>query len=158
MSLSGEQEYTTEVRASVARCFATITAFEQYPDWFSSVEHSAVLERYPDGLGKVVEYRMDLKLKSVRYVLAYAYDKPAELTWKSVDGDIEAIDGRYLFEKLGPKLSRATCRQSVSFGFWMPGPIRRIVEQHALTQSVLEFKAAAEAAAKKAVARRQRRP
>jgi hypothetical protein len=64
-----------------------------------------------------------------------------------VDGDIEAIEGSYVFEKLGPGLSRATCRQAVSLGFWVPGPLRSMMERHALRQSVLEFKAAAEEAA-----------
>ena len=157
MALSGEQEFTTEVNASVDQCFSTITSFESYPDWFSSIGHSTVLERYRDGLGKVVEYRVDMKLKTVRYVLEYEYDKPTRLAWRSVDGDIEAIEGSYLLERLGPKLTRATCRQAVSIGFWVPGPIRKIMERQALQQSVLEFKAAAEAAAREAAARRRPR-
>ena len=157
MALSGEQEFTTDVNASVDQCFATITSFEKYPDWFSSIQHSAVLDRYRDGLGKVVEYRVDMKLKSIRYVLEYEYDKPARLAWRSVDGDIEAIEGTYLFERLSPKLTRATCRQAISIGFWVPGPIRKIMERQALQQSVLEFKAAAESGAREAVARRRSR-
>jgi hypothetical protein len=75
------------------------------------------------------------------------YDKPTQLTWKSVDGDIEAIEGSYHFEKLGSARTRATCRQAVSFGFWVPGPLRSLMERQALKQAVLEFKAAAEKAA-----------
>lgn len=157
MALGEEQEFTTEVAASVQQCFATITDFEQYPTWFSSIEHATVLERYPDGLGKRVEYRIDIKLKTIRYVLEYAYDKRTQFTWQSVDGDVEAIEGMYRFEKLGPRLSRVTCRQAVSLGFWVPGPIRKIMERQALKQSVLEFKAAAEDAAKQQVARRRTR-
>jgi ribosome-associated toxin RatA of RatAB toxin-antitoxin module len=158
MAVSGEQEFTTQVAASVPVCFATITDFERYPGWFTSIEHAAVLERYANGLGKIVEYRVDMKLKSIRYVLEYVYDKPTDLTWKAVDGDVESIDGAYRFEKLGPALSRATCRQSVSIGFWVPGPIRKMLEAQALKQSVLDFKAAAEDAAKAAAARRARKP
>ena len=149
MSVSGEQEFSTEIAASVEQCFATITDFERYPNWFSSIEKSRVLERYPDGLAKRIEFHLDMKLKTVRYVLEYCYERPTHLTWTAVDGDIEAVEGAYRFEKLAPRLSRATCRQSVSLGFWVPGPIRRLIERQALQQSVLEFKTAAEAAAKK---------
>ena len=156
MAVSGEQQFSTEVQASVPVCFATITDFEKYPYWFSSIEHAVVLQRYANGLGKIVEYRVDLKLKSIRYVLEYEYEKPTHLVWKAVDGDVEAIAGAYVFEKLGSTLSRATCRQAVSIGFWVPGPIRKLLEAQALKQSVLEFKAAAEAVAQ--AAPRRRRP
>jgi ribosome-associated toxin RatA of RatAB toxin-antitoxin module len=153
MSVSGEQEFSTEVTASMEQCFATITAFEQYPDWFASIEETRVLDRHPDGLAKRVEFYIDMTLKTIRYVLEYHYEKPTRLTWKAVDGDLEAIEGDYVFEKLGPRRSRVTCRQSVSLGFWVPGPIRTLLERQALQQSVLEFKAAAEAAAKKPATR-----
>ena len=146
---SHEQEFSTEVHASLTHCFATITDFEHYPTWFSTVEQTEVLERYPNGLAKQVEFHVDMKLKTVRYVLEYTYDKPTQLAWESVAGDVEAIEGRYQFEKLGPALSRATCRQAVSLGFWLPGPLRSLIERQALKQSVLEFKAAAEATAQK---------
>ena len=157
MSVNGEQEFTTEVDASVQQCFATITEFEKYPEWFSSIQHTAVVDRHPDGLGKQVEFSIDMKLKSIRYVLEYAYEKPARLTWHSIDGDVESIHGSYLFEKLGPQRSRVTCRQAIAVGFWVPGPIRKVLEASALRQSVLEFKAAAEAAAKRVSAARQRK-
>ena len=149
MSVSGEQEFSTEIAASVEQCFATITDFEKYPEWFSAIEKSRVLQRYPDGLAKRIEFHLDLKLRTIRYVLEYCYDKPTHLTWQAVDGDIAAVEGDYRFEKLGPRSSRATCRQAVSLGFWVPGPIRKLIERQALQQSVLEFKAATEAAAKK---------
>jgi len=157
MSVSGEQEFSTEIAASVEQCFATITDFERYPEWFSSIVKSRVVERYPDGLAKRIEFHLDMKLKTVRYVLDYSYDKPTHLTWTAVDGDVEAVEGEYEFEKLGPHASRATCRQAVSLGFWVPGPIRRLIERQALEQSVLEFKAAAEAAAKKPARTRGRK-
>ncbi len=146
--LGNAQEFSTEVQASLAQCFATITQFDSYPDWFSTVQRTKVLSRHANRLAKRVEFHVDMKLKTVRYVLEYEYEKPARLTWKAVDGDIEAIEGSYDFEKLGPTLTQATCRQAVSLGFWVPGPLRAIIEHQALKQSVLEFKAAAEQAAR----------
>jgi ribosome-associated toxin RatA of RatAB toxin-antitoxin module len=148
MSLSGEQEYTAEVAASLQQCFRTITDFERYPDWFSGIQQIAILERHADGLAKHVEFGIDMMLKRIRYVLEYDYQKPRALTWHSVEGDIESIQGSYAFEKLDATRTRVTCRQAVAVGFWVPGPIRKLLEQSALRQSVLEFKAAAEANAR----------
>jgi ribosome-associated toxin RatA of RatAB toxin-antitoxin module len=139
-----EQEFSTEVRASVAQCFAVITDFGSYPRWYSSIQRIDVLAQYPNGLARRVEYHVDMKLKTVRYVLEYTYKKPTLLSWKSVEGDIEMIQGSYRFEKLAASLTRATCRQGVSLGFWLPGPLRSWIEGQALERSVLEFKAAAE--------------
>ncbi len=155
MSNPAEQEFTTDVEASVQQCFATITDFEQYPDWFSTVKGTEVLGRYPDGLAKRVALRVDMKLKTVGYVLEYEYDKPTGLIWNEVEGDLESIEGSYRFEKLGPKRCRVTCRQAVSIGFWVPGPLRALIERQALRTSVLEFKAAAESAARAAAPRRR---
>lgn len=155
MSAAEEQEFSTEFAASVQQCFATITDFAHYANWFSSVESTDVLERYPNGLAKRVALRVDMKVKTIGYTLEYEYRKPTRLAWTAVDGDLESIVGSYLFEKLGPKRTRVTCRQAVSFGFWVPGPIRAVMERHALKQSVLEFKAAAESPASTPVARRR---
>ena len=155
MSTPAEQEFTTEVGASVQQCFATITDFEQYPSWFSTVKSTQVLERYTDGLAKRVALSVDMKLKTIGYVLEYEYRKPTDLTWTEVEGDLESIAGSYKFEKLGAKRCRVTCRQAVSIGFWVPGPLRALIERQALRTSVLEFKAAAESGARAVTPRRR---
>src|SRR5574340_1264978 len=103
-----EQEFVTEVRAPLAHCFGVITDFENYPHWASTLRRISVMARYPNQLAQRVEFHVDMKLKTVRYVLEYTYRRPTLVSWKAVDGDIEAIQGSYRFEKLGPQLTRAT--------------------------------------------------
>ncbi|MBI3783094.1 MAG: SRPBCC family protein [Deltaproteobacteria bacterium] len=146
MSVSGEQEFSVEIAASQQRCFATIIDFERYPEWFSSIQEAVVLSRYEDGLGREVEFRINMTLKTIRYVLEYSYEKPSRLWWRSIDGDVDSIEGNYVLQKIDAKRTQVTCRQAVAVGFWVPGPIRKLLEQTALRQSVLDFKAAAEAA------------
>ncbi len=146
MSVKGEQEFSVEISAPVAVCFDVITSFERYPEWFSGINSATVLERYENGLGKIVEFGLDMMLKRIRYVLEYSYKPPTRLDWHSVDGDIESIVGHYDLQPISKAKTRATCRQAVSVGFWVPGALKKILEQSALRQSVLEFKAAAEAA------------
>ena len=144
MAIEGEQEFSTEVGASVTQCFNTLVDFDAYPEWSSPIQSTAVLERYSNKLARLVEFELDMKLRTVRYVLEYEYEKPHRLVWQSRDGDVESVEGSYTLEKLGPKKTRATCRQKIVLGFWVPGPIRSMIERSALKQSVLEFKAAAE--------------
>ncbi len=134
------QDFTTEIAATPLDCFKVIVDFEAYPSWSTAVEHAAILERDDAGIGRVVEFRIDMRVKSIRYVLEYAYRKPQELTWRSIDGDIESVEGRYDFRKLGPKTTEITCHQTIALGFWVPGPLRKMAERTALKQSVLEFK------------------
>ena len=53
---------------------------------------------------------------------------------------VESIEGAYHFRQLAAHLTEARCRQAVELGFWIPGPLRKLFEQAALRQSVLEFK------------------
>lgn len=144
MAISGEQEFTTEISAPITHCFKTLVDFDAYPQWSSPIQSAAVLERHANDLARLVEFELDMKLRTVRYVLEYEYEKPHLLRWQSRDGDVESIDGEYVLEKLGPKGTRATCRQRIVLGFWVPGPIRSLIERTALRQSVLELKAEAE--------------
>lgn len=146
MAIEGEQEFSAEVEASITQCFKTLVDFDAYPDWSSPIQSAKVLERYPNKLARLVEFELDMKLRTVRYVLEYEYEKPHRLVWQSCDGDVESVQGAYTLEKIGAKKTRVTCRQKIILGFWVPGPIRSLIERSALKQSVLEFKAAAEQA------------
>ena len=140
MALEGAQNFRTEIAATPLDCFKIITDFETYPRWSSSIQQTRVLEYDSAGIGRVVEYQLDLGFKNLRYVLEYSYRKPRTLTWQAVTGDVEAIEGAYQFRKLASRLTEANCRQAVRLGFWVPGPLRKLAEQTALKQSVIEFK------------------
>lgn len=141
MSLDAAQEVTVEIAASQAECFAAILDFERYPEWSSAVTQARIVERDRGGVGRIVEFHIDAKVKTLRYVLEYQHRKPTQLTWRSIDGDIESIEGIYRFKKLAPTRTEASCRQEIRLGFWLPGPLRRLAERTALAQSVNEFKA-----------------
>jgi ribosome-associated toxin RatA of RatAB toxin-antitoxin module len=140
MSLDAALEVSVEIDATPAQCFEAILEFERYPEWSSAIESARILERDKAGVGRIVEFHIDMKIRSIRYVLQYAYKQPTELTWHSVDGDVQSIEGRYRFRKLAPTRTEARCRQEIQLGFWMPGPLRKLAERTALKQSVTEFK------------------
>jgi len=140
MTLDAAQEYTVEIAASQADCFAAVVDFERYPTWASAVVQTRVLTRGPSDVARTVEFHVDAKLKTIRYVLEYTGKKPSRLSWRSIDGDVELIEGTYRFRKLAPTRTEATCRQEIRLGFWLPGPLRTLAARTALQQSVSEFK------------------
>ena len=139
-----QQSFSTPIDAPASLCYRAIADFEAYPRWSSPITKINVLDRYPDGFARRVEFFMDMKLRTVRYVLEYAWQPPHRLSWKYAEGDLKDIVGSYLFEPAGADRTNATCSQAVSLGFWVPSLILRPLEQTALRQSVLEFKTEAE--------------
>ena len=137
------QSYSTTVAATIDQCFAVLTDFERYPEWSSVIKKCRVLERHPDGLGKRVEFILDMTIKTIRYVLEYQWTPPTGGTWCLVEGDVKDVDGSYRFEETATGVT-ATCAQAVDLGFWVPGFIRSLAEAKALRDSVEEFKRAVE--------------
>jgi uncharacterized membrane protein len=137
------QSHTVDVEAPIDECFAVLVDFDRYPEWSGPVTEARVLDRHPDGLARRVAFALDMTLKTVRYTLEYTYEPPHTARWRLVEGDLKSVEGSYRFEKAGTR-TRATCAQSIELGFWVPGPIRRPLEQKALRDSVEDFKRAAE--------------
>jgi hypothetical protein len=139
-----QQSFSTPIDAPADLCYRAIADFDAYPSWSSPIRHIAVLDRHPDGMPRRVEFHLDMKLRTVRYVLEYTWQPPHRLAWTYVEGDLHDIVGSYVFEPVDAAHTHATCSQAVSLGFWVPALVRRPLEQTALRQSVLEFKAEAE--------------
>jgi hypothetical protein len=146
------QSYSTEVAGTLEDCFAVLTDFPDYPRWSTPVQECRVLDRHPDGLARRVAFALDMTVKTLRYTLEYSFEPPHGGTWHLVEGDVKSVEGSYRFEPVGDPTGgriRATCTQAIDIGFWVPGPIRRPIEQKALRDSVEEFKKAVEARAGK---------
>ncbi|MGH6737671.1 MAG: SRPBCC family protein [Bradyrhizobium sp.] len=144
MPSDAAQEVSIHIAATPAQCFEVLLDFERYPEWSSAVSSARIVKRDAHGVGRIVEFEIDAKVKTIRYVLEYAYKRSAQLTWKSIEGDVRLIEGAYRLRKLGASETEATCRQEIELGFWLPGPLRKLAERTALGQSVAEFKTAVE--------------
>lgn len=133
------QSHSEHIEGSVDECAAVLLDFEAYPTWSTPILEARVLERDAEGRGTLVEYRLDMRVRTVGYTLAYTFDLPGRIAWSLAGGDLAAVDGEYLLEPVEGG-AQATCRQEIDVGFWVPGPIRRIAERQALRDSVVELK------------------
>ncbi|MCL5277448.1 MAG: SRPBCC family protein [Deltaproteobacteria bacterium] len=136
---------TIEINSTPDTCYRKICDFESYPKWQSAVKEITILKKDKGGKPKVVECRISVLGKDVRYVLEYAYeDKRYTLSWSYVEGDVKDIRGSYLFEKVDKNRTRATFTAFVDPGFWVPGPIINTLNNVAMKKSMEELKDAVE--------------
>ncbi len=70
-----EAEHSAEVAATPELCFEAAVDYETFPEWQRAAKSTDVLERDPDGLGKIVEWHVDLGVRELRYLLHYHYDR-----------------------------------------------------------------------------------
>lgn len=134
---------STVACATPADCFAVLTDFEAYPRWASAVRRCEVVARGSGGIGRHVQFELEIARRRIRYRLAFHYVPPGRASWSMIDGDLAGITGSYQFEEtIGGVV--VSCTQAIDVGFWIPELIRRPLEQRALRRSVDEFRVAAE--------------
>ena len=121
---------TTIIAASVDRCFAEATAFEQYPQWAHDIEQAVVHSRDTHQRGTEVEFRASALGRSTQYTLAYDYsDAPHRMSWTMVRGDLtRAIDGAYTFRDLGDGRTEVTYELAIELVVPLPGFVKRRAE------------------------------
>jgi carbon monoxide dehydrogenase subunit G len=133
-------EQSVRIEAPPEQCFDAIVDYESFPEWQDAVISTDVLERYRDGLGKVVEVHVDAKFRRVRYRLHYHYDRPNRVWWDFVEGDgVEDVEGEYTFEPSdGGTL--ATYRLGIDAGVPIPGLIARRLNAGVMRRSVEDLR------------------
>jgi hypothetical protein len=137
-------EESIEIAAPVERCFETAVDYDTVSGWQTAAKEVVVHDRHPNGLGRTVEWSVDLKLRVVRYTLEYSYDPPRLSSWDFVSGDVaKHIDGAYLFEPSdGGTL--ATYRLGIDPGLPVPGMVVRRLGGELMRHSLRDLKAEAE--------------
>lgn len=136
---------TIEINGTPDKCYKKICNFESYPKWQSAVKEVKVLKKDKDGKPKVVETKISVLGKEIRYVLDYKHDdKKYMLVWSYIEGDVKDVRGSYMFEKIDKNRTLATFTASVDPGFWVPGPIINTLNNVAMKKSMEELKDAVE--------------
>lgn len=134
-------EQTIEIPGATEECFAAITDYETFPEWQEAVVSTAVLEHYPDGLGKLVEVTADAKFREVTYRLHYHYNPPGRIWWDFVAGQgVEHIEGEYVFESRGAA-TLATYRLGIDPGVPVPALLVSRLNRSVMKRSVEDLHA-----------------
>lgn len=133
-------EHSVVIAAPALACFEAICDFENYPHWQAAIKRCTVHERDAGGRGALIETVLDARVKEVRYVLRYHYEEPHLVWWDYVEGDVKSVAGDYAFEDLGDETTRATFRLAIDPGFFLPGPLRRLLTDQVMRGSMTELK------------------
>lgn len=143
MSLHKAQ-HTLRIAATPDQCFEAIADYETFPAWQQAVKEARVVERNADGLGEIVEFRIDAKFREVGYRLHYHYERPGRIWWDFLDGNgVERIEGGYTLEP-DDDGTRATYTLGIDPGVPVPGLIARRLTGEVMKRSVVDLKNEAE--------------
>ena len=133
-------EHSAEIEVARENCFAALLEYETFPDWQRAVKSVDVLSRDDAGRGREVEFQIDAKLRSVRYVLRYSYEPPGWIGWDYVEGDVKDVDGEMVLEDRGDGTTLATYSLALDPGVWLPGPLQKVLNDQVMKGSVEDLK------------------
>jgi uncharacterized protein YndB with AHSA1/START domain len=137
-------EHTIEIEATPDEVFDAITDYETFPDWQSAVLGTEVTETdRKSGLGQVVNYEVDGKVRKIRYTLRYDYDRPQRISWDFLEGHgINSLQGGY---EIRPSDGGATATYKVGIDVsGVPGPILKRTHRSTIKKANEDLKAEAE--------------
>jgi Polyketide cyclase / dehydrase and lipid transport len=141
---------TVEIEASIDDCFEIAADIEGAPKWQGSMKKAKVLERDAEGRPELVETENDAKVKTVKSLLRFSYDKPHRIEWVQEKGDTKAVRGWWNLEDLGSEGTRATYALEVDpgrmLGMLMRGPVEGQVRDFLLGNAAAGLKEEAEGA------------
>ena len=137
-------ENTIEIAATPDQVFDAITDYETFPEWQSAVLGTEVTERgRKSGLGEVVNYDVDGKIRTIHYTLRYRYQRPEKIEWDFLQGrGINAMDGDWTIVPSGSG-TKATYRVGVDVS-GVPGPILKRTQKATVKKANEDLKAEAE--------------
>ena len=134
-------ERTETVDASAEACFDALADLERYPEWQAAVKAVSVRERDGDGRPSVVTFRTDAKLREVRYVLRYRYQRPESIRFDYVEGDAKRVAGEFRLQPLGDGRTRVTYGFDVDAGGRLvPGRVKQALAEQAVQATLRALK------------------
>ena len=130
-------EHSQVVAAPAEACFDALADLERYPEWQHAVKAVSVRQRDGDGRPSVVQFRTDAKLREVRYVLRYRYERPQRIAFDYVEGDAKRVAGEFRLQDLGDGRTRVTYGFDVDAGGRLvPGRVKQALAEQAVRSTL----------------------
>ena len=128
------------VEGTPQQCFDALLDYESFPEWQLAVKSVDVESRDRSGRGRDVAFEIDAKVKTIRYRLRYSYEPPHRIEWEYLGGDVKDVDGEMVLEDQGDGTTLATYSLALDPGVWMPGPVRKVLNDQVMKGSVQDLK------------------
>jgi ribosome-associated toxin RatA of RatAB toxin-antitoxin module len=107
---------TAEIEAPLERVWVLVEDVVAAPQWQGGLKSMCPLERDGKGRATRCETATDIKVRTVKTIVHFAYDGPTRLSWTQEKGDLKSVDGSWELEDLGHGRTRATYAIEVDFG------------------------------------------
>lgn len=107
---------TAEIDVPLKRVWALVEDVVAAPEWQGGLKSMRALERDGKGRATRCETAADIKVRTVKTIVRFAYDGPTRLSWTQEKGDLKSVDGSWELEDLGDGRTRATYAIEVDFG------------------------------------------
>jgi ribosome-associated toxin RatA of RatAB toxin-antitoxin module len=141
-SYRGQQR--VEIAARPQECFEALTDYEHLHEWQRAVCSARVVGR--EGDAELVEYEVDAKLTKLHYRLRQTYDPPRLIESEYAGGSLRSMSGRWTFSEVDGDRTLATVEIEADPGRWVPGPVKRLVEDALLRRAVEDLRRHVESA------------
>jgi len=138
---------TKTLEVSKEKFFATITRYEDYPQFVTGCKKIEV-ERKAPGQARV-KYFTNILGKDLWYSLEHTEDlERGTVAWKMTDSDLLKVDnGLWTLKDLGGGKLEVTYAIEIEFKIWVPGPILKTLTATSLPMVISEMEKRAKAGA-----------
>ena len=99
---------SAEIEAPLEEVWAIVEDVATAPDWQGGLVSIKPLETDGEGRPTLVESENDIKVRTVKTQVRFAYDGPTKLSWRQEKGDLKSVEGSWTLEDLGGGRTKAT--------------------------------------------------
>ena len=105
-----------EIDASIDVVWKVVEDVLSAPDWQGGLKDIVELERDEEGHVTRVESFSDAKVRTIKSVVRFEYERPTRLRWSQVEGELKSVEGSWELAELGAGRTRATYSLDVELG------------------------------------------
>lgn len=136
---------TIDIKAGAHEIFDAAVDFEKYPEWNQQIKEVEIKASDDEGRATEVWYKVDAKVRTVKYTLAYDYSNaPDSFSWDLKEGDVKKLSGSYSFDEFDD-VTEVAYEIEIDPGFPMPGFLRKQAEKQIVRGALHELKKRVEA-------------
>ena len=99
---------SAEIEAPLDEVWAIVEDVVTAPDWQGGLVSVKPIETDDQGRPTLVESENDIKVRTVKTRVRFAYDGPTKLSWTQEKGDLKSVEGSWVLEDLGGGRTKAT--------------------------------------------------
>jgi ribosome-associated toxin RatA of RatAB toxin-antitoxin module len=131
--------HTIQIDAPPQACYDVLTDYGAMSQWNGPLKEAKVLSSDKSGAGTEVEYAIDVKLRTVHYVLEHTYDPPRSIGSRYVRGDFKDFSGEYQFAEQDGGTC-VTFHLNIDPGMRIPGKINKMLNEAVMEKALRDLK------------------